>query len=667
MIRILLTFLIAAMLPSTALARTGPPVPCPDDAARVIWDDVTLQQGDSLAPLACVEQIHGELKLDGLDTVSLAPLRRLRSVGNLTILRASGLEDLADLEGLAVGGSLLLMDNPHLAEVRLPSTTGLTELTVVRCAALQRIALPNLRGTLDLVLKHLPALTDLALPRLAVASSITLSDTGLADLSALSRLEGVSTLQLDHNRALTTLKGPPHALEVTESLILQDNPALLDLDGLPVVLGELTVVAPPTGMDWTGLVRATSTMTALSVLRADAPVDLAGLQGLQSLSGSLTLYGLRGGADLTGLSNLVSLGGLRLEAISDVTGVEALASLRLVEGDLMLDDVRALTDLAALSGLTRVGGKLELTDLPALVDLQGLEALESLGSLRINGCEALATLRGLEDLVHVAGDLAFTRTPALVNLSALNRLSRVDGELALVNTSLVTLEGLDALQHLGALVVRDNPALTDIRGFAELRMVAGDLRIHENPLLASVRGFGRVAFVGGDLMLSLNGADPGRGFRRLEQVDGTLTLIDGPVYLPALSVVHGGLTLAGDVAWSRTGLHALRHVDGDLTVRASGLVDLAGLASLEGAGQLWIADNPSLEHLDLPSLHHVEGLTVADNPALTSVVPLARLEGGTAVFVLSRCPADPLALVPVLEGEARFFGPDGPCVLPSAP
>ncbi|MFO0636648.1 MAG: hypothetical protein U0168_27770 [Nannocystaceae bacterium] len=134
------------------------------------------------------------------------------------------------------------------------------------------------------------------------------------------------------------------------------------------------------------------------------------------------------------------------EAATD-QAIAALAGCEVYRGDLtLLADVSSLeplTSLRVIEGQVFLGG----TNSP-LAGLAGLEELESVGKLSMNS-HNLSSLEPLQSLQTVRGDFVFLSMFNLSDFRGLESLREIEGNFELTaNPSLSSLDGLDGLQRV---------------------------------------------------------------------------------------------------------------------------------------------------------------------------------------------------------------------------
>ncbi len=198
----------------------------------------------------------------------------------------------------------------------------------------------------------------------------------------------------------------------------------------------------------------------------------------------------------------------------ELTSLAGLEGLEEVTGDLFIGYMDELRDVSGLSGLQAVHGALELVDLPEVTSLAGLEALQSAEYVRIlnvDGLASLAGLEGLEDVVYI--NIQDNRS--LASLDGLESLERVRENLYIRNnpvlTDMTSLSGIDFSQE-GSIWISANASLSILDGPFASTHIAGDVIIDHQHSMTDLDGLSGVVSIGGRLEVKDNG--------RLVDIDG---------------------------------------------------------------------------------------------------------------------------------------------------
>jgi len=190
----------------------------------------------------------------------------------------------------------------------------------------------------------------------------------------------------------------------------------------------------------------------LGETRVSTPDDLAKLSGVHEIQGNLSIK------------------------CKSCDSLEALSSLRFLEGGLLLEGNDQLIDLSGLEGLSIAGG-LSIRHNQNLVDLSQLNHSQP-AEISIIGNNSLTEINGF-NLPEEAWSITISTNDSLEAISGFRKLKSIDG----------------------TLLILSNPRLTDVSGLTQLRS-AGKISIGANALLETVEGIAGVETVEGDLLLS---------------------------------------------------------------------------------------------------------------------------------------------------------------------
>jgi hypothetical protein len=184
----------------------------------------------------------------------------------------------------------------------------------------------------------------------------------------------------------------------------------------------------------------TSVTGGVEVDRSDLG-DLAGLECLQEVAGTLDFFDNHLLRDVGGLRNLRTVGG-------DL----AFGHCRTSKFDCSLESV-------GLTSLTSVGGALSIVNYSGISDISGLNRLSSVGGLSLQDLD-VTTLDALSNLTAIRGDLYVGLNGQLTDGGGLGRVASIEG----------------------SVTIAENRALRTL-GMASLATVGGDFDIQYNPIL----------------------------------------------------------------------------------------------------------------------------------------------------------------------------------------
>lgn len=496
------------------------------DVRRIEGDVILVRSEENVDGLQHLEEIDGDLLLDGVRHNTVHSLRRLARVGGRFDLRWEQRVG-PQLPNLEEVGDLLLRSTARWSHPldwdgfpRLQRVHGDLSISSRMSAALSGFtALEEVDGSLSLAgvgaLSGLTALHRVGgdvtvyqgtnhraplLPSLVVVGGTLYGDDrhGLYTFPALQELGSIDQRGQRASFALP-------AVHTVHGDVLPDFPRTLSFGGIKSIGGTLLLGegAPlPAGME------ALRNVGAIEVGR-----DYAGPLTFPNLDriGRLSVFGPTYGWDVPDLE-AIDLPALRVATTIDIGLSEGLRQISLpalhtVEADLLL------------SG----GHEVELLELGALEQVDGALALEHLAAL---DAVSLPVLRG------VGGDLRLGSSGAVEALS-LPALEAVGGTLDLEgNPRLIEISGLGVIRALGGLRVTDNDRLFALPELAALSAVEGDLVLDRNRRLGEISGLWGLRSVGGALQITDNGWLP------IDEID---SLIDGLDAAPG-----GGTTVRGN-------------------------------------------------------------------------------------------------------------------------
>jgi len=172
--------------------------------------------------------------------------------------------------------------------------------------------------------------------------------------------------------------------------------------------------------------------------------------------------------------------------IVDFAGLENINS---ISGSLLIIGNNILSSIHGLDQLTHVGGDVRIDYNGNLTDLTGLGKLETIeGSLIIGNNQSLATIGGLQKLISVGGDMVISQNNILSNLNAFEKLTTVAGYLSIwQNSMLSNVDEFEKLSTIGDnLIIDRNSALENLNGFESLETLGGDFNITFNSNLTEI-------------------------------------------------------------------------------------------------------------------------------------------------------------------------------------
>ncbi len=332
----------------TTTDTTGPVVNPGCDRDGVVLGDLVITDATDLESLACVVELHGDLRVEHTATLTSFPqlANMKRVLGRIDIEDNAALVDLAGLAGLE------RVQGPGPGWIQIEQNPALVDITGLA-------ALEQLDGV---YIAHCDALTDL---------------TGLHGAITGSDAPGWS-LSIADNKSLASL-APLAALDdFTGGLYLAGLPEVTDLsplaEFLTAELTGLTVSTLPKLTDLQGL-EAVTAVQSLDIIANPGLSDLTGLDGLQTVGAQFNLRDNAGLTSLDGLQSFTQAYQFTVEGNPELADLTALAGLKSVEylqlGYCGEQGNDALVTLAGLAGLTHLDS-LAINQNDALVDMSAI-------------------------------------------------------------------------------------------------------------------------------------------------------------------------------------------------------------------------------------------------------------------------------------------------------
>ena len=479
--------------------------------------------------------ISGDLTLDRTDLSSMAVFSCLCEVGgDVSITGNTALSSLGGLERLGTVGGDVSIENNDL----LPDYTGLSSLETIT-------------GTLTVGTGNALITDMVGFDTLTSVGNLDISNTGLTSLDGLESLETVvGDFTLSGNESLISVEGLSGLTSVGGELYIYNNdllPSLTGVEQLSSVGGTLSVYGVdgiPDLHPFSGL----RSLGGLYVSACDLNTDLSGLEGLTSISGSVSVLSNNVQTSLTGLENVTDIG-----------------------GDLYVNSVN-LTSLQGLNGLTHVGG--DFTFYSGIVtDLQGLNALQSIdGTVELVG--PFSSMQGLDALSTIGGYFFVQTSNSGATFVGAETLTSVGSSVDWYGMG--SLQGLSGLSSIGGTLRVSGP--TDYTGLSSLTTVGGNV----SSLNSTCNGLSALQTIGGTLNLVY---DTGAGLPALRNLGALSASASDPTGLPITAVT-------GDVLISYpqtlTGLNSLQTIGGNFRITTnygySPITVISGMTGLQTVG-----------------------------------------------------------------------------------
>jgi len=201
---------------------------------------------------------------------------------------------------------------------------------------------------------------------------------------------------------------------------------------------------------------------------------------------------------------------------SDITNLNGLSGISLIQGSFTISENPVLTNLIGLESLVSVGGRLTISDNPALQDVSGLESLTTLtDGINVVSNSSLTNFSALKSLSYVGPYLRVVYNQSLTSIEGFNKITSVTDFLSVGgNNILESLAGLENITLAREVSISLNSKLRSLDGLRSLTKTTGYLYIGDNPLLTDLQGLNRLKSVSNffnitsnDALTSLSGLD----------------------------------------------------------------------------------------------------------------------------------------------------------------
>ena len=470
----------------------------------------------SITGISTLIAVNGNLTIS--DNPKLENLMGLQNVGivlmTLTIEDNNSLVDLTGLGGLAIlQGDFQIIGNENLASLNglgtsLQNIRG--NLTIRESPNLEEFeGLKNIQsidGNVELAglsrLRDLVGFTQLE----TIGGSFLIEELSVIEsLIGLVNLKEIgSVFTIKENNSLKRLTGPA-LLNTLNTLIIESNPELLDLDGLDG-LDEISVdVKIINNSKLSNLAtdpsRSTGFERILGNLRIEnngALIELTGLSGLVVVN-NLEIVNNGGLNSLDELDDLTINGRLTITGNTSLTKCDAESICRYLATTIGGADIRdnkadgnCITATKVLAQCNEPGRcPMELiikrqsdlarfrADFPTCTSIPGDVKITP-----TNTNEIINDLSPLSNLEYIGGELSLSFVPDLTSLNGLHNLKSAD-KVFIQMDGIDDLEGLESLEVVTRLNLTVSRQLKSLKGIENLKSVR-DLLIFNQPELTDI-------------------------------------------------------------------------------------------------------------------------------------------------------------------------------------
>jgi hypothetical protein len=324
--------------------------------------------------------------------------------------------------------------------------------------------------------------------------SLTISGNLIDDLGGLSEVTKIKgDLIINEAGNLRSLDGLGGLDSIRGNFIIESSALneLAGMDDLVFISGSVTVMYNSWITSVSGLNNVKSLGNDLRICYNENLTEISGFHNLDYLKGNLEIVQNDNLVDISGLNQLDSVrGNVCFAENTGLSSLSGLDNLKLVRGSLSVGWSQLLQDLRGLGSLSSLGGNLIIEGNPSLKSFSGLDKLTKIGSgVMVSNNVELASFSGLHNVQKISGDMIIgDGNNALNNLSGFDNLKTIGGNfMVLNNEGLSDLDGLDALISIGGgLNIDGNESLTSLKGLEKLSKLNGELAIRNNPMLTSL-------------------------------------------------------------------------------------------------------------------------------------------------------------------------------------
>ncbi|MDF1695511.1 MAG: hypothetical protein P1U56_06750 [Saprospiraceae bacterium] len=539
-----------------------------------------------------LDSIHNRFTVHNF-TQSLANfegLEQLKTIGSDTngafVITGSSITSFTGLDSLhSIAGDFDVSSCPHITSLLgMESLSTTNNFTISNCINFNAFDLQTNLQVNELVLNHLPVLVHLnGLEKLMNAATIDLSYlSGLVGMDSLYQLTSLQDIRIRHCSLLPNFNGLQGLNSIANELIIESNSELINIEGLQnadlLNVSQLSIATNPKlsdcaiasicdYVDFYGSISVENnavgcnTEGEIIVACCDNNVNWCPEPQESCLPNGIT-FGSQLEIDLfpKAYPGCLNIGGNVIIHGSDITHLDSLISLEIINGDLRLNENK-LMNLSGLNNLDTIRNELQITS-------------ES---------DSLISLIGLESLKVIGTDFGATHQISFVDITSmegLDSLQQVNGELEIKNCyQLTSLAGMDQLAIIDELRIQSSASFT-AWGLSQ-NIVASQIELNELSNLSSMNGF---QFI--DSLFSL----------RLINLDGLVQL---------------------------DSLYSIRTMSNLIIDDCDNLTTLNGLEGLESLTNynLKIEDNNVLDDisaLENTNFSSLSGITIRDNPLLST-------------------------------------------------
>ncbi len=347
-------------------------------------------------------------------------------------------------------------------------------------------------------------------------------------------------------------------------------------------------------------------------IASDSVLDLAGLNTINCINGSLTVQNCPYLKELSGFDSLkVVTGNLTISENMSLSSLAGLSTLTFKVGDLMIYGNSTLQDLKGLEGIDSIQtvSIIDNNQLAVIGDGMFFSHIER--SLEISGNTSLTNIRGFNRIRGKLPIVTVSNNPVLQSIVGFNYVKNVTDYIEIVNNPKLNLfDAFGFLKEVNELSIKNNNELSSLDGFDQVDVRIKSLNISDNPRLHTVSGFDNCPEISKLSFVSDSSLREVRGFSKLLILD----------HLILEKNMLRDITVFKDAAISKS-----------LVIKSCNQIQLLSTDTLSFIGSDELAvkliNNDNLQDISaLSNLVEVGILEIADNDKLSSLGGLEQLE-----------------------------------------
>ncbi|SMC35747.1 T9SS type A sorting domain-containing protein [Moheibacter sediminis] len=225
-------------------------------------------------------------------------------------------------------------------------------------------------------------------------------------------------------------------------------------------------------------------------------INLQGLQNIEKVNGSLSIWWCYHLQSLEGLNNLKNVNGYFLISQTGIISVDNVFSvLNSVGGSFRFHSNESLIFIDDFDNLLFVGDNMRFHQNYNLSSIDGFENLESIGGGINISDDRLKNISGFQNLSYLGGDFQFSHNIFSfepISISPFDRLTEINGNLRIIQTTIENLNWLNNLNSIrGEVLINSNSSFVEASEMTNLTSINGSLRLMDNNI-SSLDGFENV-------------------------------------------------------------------------------------------------------------------------------------------------------------------------------